>query len=172
MKFLLSALICFYCFSDGIYDYQLNDIDGNIINLSDYQGKKILFVNTATNSEYVNEYAGLEALYQKFKDSLIIIATPSNAYGNEPLDNDSIKAFVMNNYNIHYILASKTNVTGDSIEPVYKWLTDSSMNHVFQNPVNGDFFKYLADEDGNMIAIFDGSTDPMDNQIQSLIQNQ
>lgn len=172
MKYLVLLLLCSIAFSDNIYDYQINDIDGNTLNLSDYHGKKILFVNTATNSQYVNQYADLETLYQKFKDSLVIIATPSDAYGNESLENDSIKSFVLNNYSVHYILAAKATVTGDSIEPVYKWLTDSSLNHVFENPVNGDFFKYLVDQDGNMVGVFDGSINPMDSTIQKLITNQ
>lgn len=172
MKYLLFLLIFSITISDNIYDYQISDIDGNTLTLSDYRGKKMLFVNTATNSQYVNQYADLETLYQKFKDSLIIIATPSNSYGNEPLENDSIKNFVLNNYNIHYTLASSGAVTGDSIEPVYKWLTDSSLNHVFENPVNGDFFKYLVDEDGDIIGVFDGSVSPMDSTIQKLITNQ
>jgi glutathione peroxidase len=172
MKILSLFVIAFLGLSYSIYDYQVTDTNGNTINLNDFQGKKILFVNTASNSKYVDQYNNLEQLYQKFKDSLVIIALPSNDFGNEPLDNDSIKSFVMNTYKIHYVLAGKASVTGDSIAPVYKWLTDSSLNHVFHNPVFGDFYKFLVDEHGNIIGLFNGSTDPMDTDIQNLIQNQ
>lgn len=171
MKFI-SLLLCSLILSPGIYDYQVTGIDGNSINLIDFQGKKILFVNTASNSEYVNQYASLEQLYQKFKDSLVIIATPTNDFGNEPLENDSIKSFVLNNYNIHYLLASKTMVSGDSSTPVYKWLTNSSLNHDYNNPVSGDFYKFLVDRNGNIIGLYNSSVDPMDSLIQSLIVNQ
>lgn len=67
-----------------IYTYTLPAADGgNGIHLSDYQDKKILFVNTASNSEYAIQYASLEQLYQRYKDSLVIIAVPSNSFGNE-----------------------------------------------------------------------------------------
>ena len=172
MKILSLLVIAFLGLSYSIYDYQVTGTDGSAINLNDFQGKKILFVNTASNSKYADQYTNLEQLYQKFKDSLVIIAIPSNDFGNEPLDNDSIKSFVMNTYNIHYTLAAKTSVAGDSIAPVYKWLTDISLNHIFNNPVHGDFYKFLVDENGNIIGLFNGSTDPMDINIQNLIQNQ
>ena len=169
IKLLVVALLFL---SDGVYDYQMTDISGNQINLSDFQGKKILFVNTATNSEYVDQYASLEQLYQKYKDSLVIIATPSNSFGNEPDSNSDIKNFVDSQYNIHYILAAKSDVAGDSIPAVYQWLTQKNLNQYFQNPVHGDFFKFLVTSNGEMIGIFAPSVDPMDSTLQTVIQTQ
>jgi glutathione peroxidase len=150
---------------DGIYDYQLTDIDGGTVNLSDFQGKKILIVNTAGNSEYAGQYGSLEQLYQKYSDSLVVIAIPSNSFGNEPQDNDSIRENVMNNYNIHYILTSKVDVTGDSSSPLFQWLSANSQ------PVNNDFCKFLISAQGDIIGTFDGSIDPMNPIIQDMIQN-
>jgi glutathione peroxidase len=156
----------------SIYDYTINDVDGNVINLNAFQGKKLLFVNTASDSKYAAQYASLEHLYQTYKDSLVIIAVPSNDFGNEPLSSDSLKSFVIDHYDIHYILGSKTSVTGTDIIPVYHWLTDVSLNHVYNNSVNGDFYKFLVDETGNIIGLYSGSVDPMDSTLQNQIKNQ
>jgi glutathione peroxidase len=163
LKFAL-LLSSFFLF-DGIYDFQLVDIDGNTINLSDFQGKKILIVNTASNSEYAGQYGSLEQLYQKYSDSLVIIAVPSNSFGNEPESNDSVKNYVMNNYNIHYILTSKMDVAGDTIAPLFQWFADTSQS------VNKDFFKFLISEQGDIIGVFDETIDPMNAIIQDMIQN-
>ena len=151
---------------DGIYDYQLTDINGNTINMSDFQGKKILIVNTATNSKYAGQYASLEQLYQTYSDSLVVIAVPSNSFGNEPNSDDSIKTYVMNTYNIHYILTSQLNVVGDSSAPLFQWLEANN-----QSP-NNDFCKILISDSGQVIGAFDGSVDPMDPMIQDMIKNQ
>lgn len=172
MNIYASLLTCLLVFSPVIYEYSITDINGNTIHLSGFNGKKILFVNTATNSAYANQYGRLEQLYQLHKDSLVIIALPSNSFGNEPNENDSILSFVQSHYDIHYILASKINVTGDSIAPLYQWLTQSSENGAFDNPVHGDFYKYLVNREGQLIAVSAGMTDPMDSVIQKLIQTQ
>ncbi len=172
-----------YCFPDNaayrtnysdtsvIYNLSLNDIDGNPIDLHQFQGKKILIVNTATGSSYVNQYASLEQLYQKYKDSLVIIAIPSNSFGNETGDNASIKDFVMNNYNIHYILAQKMDVTGESQSSLYSWLTHIEQNNMLSNDVQGDFFKFLADQSGRLVGAFMPSVDPMSDDMQGVITN-
>src|SRR6185437_10574758 len=109
-----------------IYSFSVTGIDGTAINFSDFQGKKVLIVNTASNSSQVDQYGQLEKLYQQYKDSLVIVAIPSNSFGNEPNDNATIQSFVMNNYNIHYLLASKTDVLDSSHSPLYSWLTDKT----------------------------------------------
>jgi glutathione peroxidase len=168
---LLFALLT-YPGLNGIYDYQITAIDGSIIHLGDFAGKKILFVNTATNSDYVDQYGSLETLYQKFKDSLVVIAVPSNSFGHEPDSNQAIRDFIMSHYNVHYIIAAKMNVAGDSIEPVYQWLADSTLNQSVQNPVNGDFYKYLVNGSGRITGVFSEAVDPMDTSFQQTIQNQ
>lgn len=172
IKTILLFSMLLYQSLTGIHDYQVTAIDGTVVNLSDFAGKKILFVNTATNSEYVGQYGSLEELYQKYKDSLVIIAVPSNSFGNEPDSNEAIQSFISTNYNVHYIIASKMNVAGDSVAPVYQWLTDITVNQTFQNPVNNDFYKYMVDEQGQIIGAFTESVDPMDTVIQNLIQTQ
>jgi glutathione peroxidase len=164
--FMLGSL-----FVTGIFDYSFIDINNQQINLSMYQGKKMLFVNTASNSVYTNQYTSLEQLYQKYKDSLVIVAFPSNDFGNEPGTNAQIEDFVQNNYQTHFILASKVVVTGTEQIPIYQWLTQAINNGMVSNTINNDFFKFLIDGTGHLIGVFDSGTDPMSETIQSAIIN-
>ena len=163
--------LSFFLFN-SIYDFQVTDIDGNTINFSDFQGKNILIVNTASQSSYVNQYAELEQLYQSYKDSLVIIAIPSNSFGNETGNDSTIKSFVTVNYSIHYWLGSKMEVNGDSISPLYQWLTKRTLNNVMDNPADSDFFKYFIDKQGNLRGVFGTNISPLDSLIQNLIVSQ
>jgi glutathione peroxidase len=153
----------------SIYTLTASSIDGSTMNFSSFQGKKILIVNTATGSEYVSQYVGLEQLYQQYKDSLVIIAFPSNSFGHEPGSNASIDSFVNNTYHIHYILGAKLNVVGESEAAIYQWLTQQTQNGMLNSTVQGDFQKYLVDTDGKLIAVFSPDVDPMNQLVQNAI---
>jgi len=152
-----------------IYSFSVTGIDGTAINFSDFQGKKVLIVNTASNSSQVDQYGQLEKLYQLYKDSLVIVAIPSNNFGNEPGNNEAIKSFVMDNYHIHYLLAAKMDVTDSTQSPLYSWLTDKTQNEMMNNRVKNDFTKFLIDSSGRLIGFFDGSVDPMTDEMTSAI---
>src|SRR5882672_9079035 len=118
LLFLLVSIISF----NNIYDYSVADIDGNTINLVQFKGKKILLVNTSSNSRYTSQYKSLEQLYQKYKDSLVIIAIPSNSFGHEPSTNALVKQFLVKNYKSHFIIAQKMDVAGINQSSLYNWL--------------------------------------------------
>jgi len=155
----------------GIYDYKMKDINGNDLSLDNFRGKWILIVNTASYSKYSEQYGSLEKLYQQHKDSLVVIAVPSNSFGHETGDNYSIKKFVTGKYNAHFILAQKTEVSGTNQEPIYNWLTQQNQNGVMSNRIKNDFYKFLIDKSGNLVGVFDSSVDPMSADIQSAISN-
>lgn len=163
---LITILFIFSYFNDNAYSFSI-PTSGGAINLSDYQGKYILIVNTATNSQFVDQYAKLETLYQRFKDSLVIIAVPSNDFGNETNDDSTIQNFVLNTYNIHYLISFKTTVSGNNIAPLFNWLTSISENNRMNCPVVNDFQKYLIGKDGNLIGIFNSAVDPLSDQMQN-----
>jgi len=152
------------------YQLSFKDNLGNTVNFSGFAGKKILIVNTASESKYVSQYASLEQLYEKYQDSLVVIAFPANDFGKEP-GNDSAIASYVAQYNIHFILAAKVVVTGPNIDPVYSWLTDVTQNGTLSNPVPGNFFKFLLNGNGTIIGLFAGQVDPMDSTIQQAITN-
>jgi len=155
----------------SIYTITSENIDGGQINFSSFQGKKILIVNTASNSPYVSQYTGLEQLYQQYHDSLVVIAFPSNSFGNEPGTNQEIKNFVMSTYNVHFLLGAKVPVTGVQKPAIYQWLTQQVQNGMMNSDVLYDFQKYLIDDDGTLIAVFGSNIHPMDSTIQNAITN-
>ncbi len=164
-----AILLGLFCTSVSIYSISVNDIDGTVINLSVYEGKKILIVNTATQSRHVGQLAMLEQLHQLYGDSLVIIAIPSNSFGKEPLDNNAIKSFVQSQFNIHFILAAKSNVIGTEKPAIYNWLTEQSQNGTMNNTMYGDFQKFLIDKDGKLMGVFAPIISPMDISIQQAI---
>ncbi len=172
MNKILSLLVGFTLVTTTIYDFSVKDIDGNNISLEQFRGKKILFVNTASNSSYTNQYASLEQLYQKYKDSLVIIAVPSNSFGNEAGTNSAIKEFVKNRYHAHFIITEKSIVAGESQTPLYAWLTHIEQNGMMNNAVGDDFYKFLVDGSGKLVGGFVSSVDPMSKAVQDAITNQ
>ena len=162
IKLIASQLISFYSLS-------LNDTNGQPIPFSSFQGKKVLIVNTGINTADSVQYGKLEQLYQKYKDSLVIIAVPSDDFGHAPVSNGSIRNFVYSRYNIHYILAAKSSVKGSSISSLYNWLANQSQNGSMSIGVRSDFYKYLINNDGLPVAIFNRSVDPMSDEVQNAI---
>jgi glutathione peroxidase len=154
----------------SLYDLSLPDAAGGTISLSNFRGKKILLVNIATSSRYTSQLASLEQLYQKFKDSLVIIAVPSNSFGHEPRDNSQIEQYLSSEFGVHVIVAGKANVAGSGQHPVFDWLTHRAENTAMDNTINNDFWKFLIDERGHLIGAFVSSVDPMSNAVQTAVQ--
>lgn len=155
----------------SVYSLSFNDIDGNNVSFSSFSGKKILIVNTATQSSYTPQLTSLENLYQRHKDSLVIIAFPSNDFGKEPRTNAEIKSFIDSAYNVHFLLGAKINVSGASVSPVFNWLLNGSMNGTMNGQVTGNFTKYLINKDGKLIGVFASQIDPLSPEIEAAIQN-
>ncbi len=146
----------------SIYSLQFQDINGATQSMSQYQHKKILLVNIASASSKVNQLADLQYLQQQYGDSLVIIGFPSNSFGNEPKTNVEIKQFCESNYGITFLLASKSMVSGSSMQPIYHWLTNVTENGSLGDAVRGDFQKFLINKDGELVGFFSGSTRPVD----------
>jgi glutathione peroxidase len=155
----------------SIYSLSVNTISGETIKLSEFKGRKILIVNTASKGRFYQQYGELEQLHQKYKDNLVIIAFPSNDFGNEPETEKMIAENLRKSFNIHYILGNKVSVKGDRISPLYGWLSWSWQNGVMDNTITQDFCKFLIDTDGNLIGVFNGGVSPLSNQIESAIAN-
>lgn len=170
MYTILFSILTFFT-SPDIYSFSVPAIGGgSSINFSDFRGKKILIVNTSSNSSFTAQYGRLEQLYQQYKDSLVIIAIPSNDFSHEPGSEPSIQTFVQNAYSIHYLLAGKTGVSGAGQSDLYKWLTTRDENGAMSSTVLYDFQKYLIGSDGHLIGYFTGAMDPMDATIRNAIQ--
>lgn len=159
MKLLL-LLLGWWMMPDNIYTLQFTDIDGNTISMSQFQGKKILLVNIATGSSRVGQLAQLQQLHEQHGDSLVVIGFPSNSFGHEARNNAGIKQFCTTNYSTGFLLAQKISVNGESIHPVYNWLTKLSENGMIDQIVGNDFQKFLVDETGKLVGAFAPSVNP------------
>src|ERR1041385_1062727 len=109
----------------SLYDFKVKNIEGKDFSFSQYKGKKILIVNTASECGYTYQYEGLEKLYEKYKDKVVLVGFPENNFGQqEPGTNDEIKEFCKKNYKVTFPMMSKVSVKGGDIAPLFKWLIE------------------------------------------------
>ena len=106
-----------------IYDYKIKSLEGGTIDFSQYRGKKILIVNTASKCGYTPQYAGLEKLYEQYKDKLVVIGFPSDNFGGQEYQDDKeIASFCQKNYGVTFPLTTRVDVKGGNITPIYQYL--------------------------------------------------
>ena len=157
--------------SKSIHSFQVESLEGSTINLSDFKGKKILIVNTASECGYTPQYKELQQLYDAYREKLVVIGFPCNDFGQqEPGDNAAIKSFCTKNYGVTFPLAAKTTVKGSSIAPIYAFLTRKVNNGVMDAEINWNFNKFLLDENGVLLQKFGSSVKPMSQEIITLLQ--
>lgn len=150
----------------SIYGFKVTALDGGTIDFASFKGKKILIVNTASECGFTPQYEGLEKLYEKYKDKLVIVGFPANNFGSqEPGTNDEIGAFCKKNYGVTFPMAAKISVKGDDAAPIYKWLCHKSENGVLDAEVGWNFNKFLLDENGKLLAHFESKVEPMSEEI-------
>lgn len=152
----------------SIYNFKVAALNGGTIDFADFKGKKILIVNTASKCGYTPQYEGLETLYEKYKDRLVVIGFPANNFfRQEPGSNESIEAFCKQNYGVTFPMAAKISVKGKDIAPVYQWLCNKNENGVMDAKISWNFNKFLLDENGKIIAHFKSKVKPMSEEIVS-----
>jgi glutathione peroxidase len=152
----------------SIYDFKVEALDGTTIDFASFKGKKILVVNTASQCGYTSQYEGLEALYKKYQDKLVIVGFPANNFGGqEPGSNSEIKEFCKKNYGVSFPMAAKVSVKGDDVAPIYKWLCSKSENGVLDAEIGWNFGKFLLDEKGDLITYYPSKVTPMSEELTS-----
>lgn len=154
----------------SIYDLSFDDISGNKVNLSDFKGKKIMFVNTASECGFTGQYTELQELHEKYGDKVVLIGFPCNQFGGqEPGSEAEVKSFCQKNYGVTFLMASKIDVKGANQHPVYQWLTSKDQNGVDNSTVMWNFEKFIVDENGNLVDHFKSPVTPMSDKIISII---
>ncbi len=145
-----------------MHEFTLNSIDGRPAPLAAYQGKVILIVNVASRCGFTPQYAGLEALYEKYKDrGFAILGFPANNFGGqEPGTNEEIKTFCSTKYNVTFPMYSKISVKGDDQAPLYRFLTDKEANPATGGEIQWNFTKFLVDKSGEVVARFEPKVTP------------
>ena len=157
----------------SIYDFTVIQGDGKSVSLKQYSGKVLLIVNTASKCGFTSQYAGLQKLYDKFKDSgFIVLAFPCNQFASqEPGDDASIQKFCKLNYDVTFPVFSKIAVNGEKADPLFKYLKNAAPGFI-TNSIKWNFTKFMIDRKGIPIARFAPATKPMklENSILSTIK--
>ncbi|APY09438.1 glutathione peroxidase [Winogradskyella sp. J14-2] len=150
----------------SIYDIEINSLAGKPIKLSEFKGKKILFVNVASKCGFTPQYRALQELSDSYKDKLVVIGNPCNQFGGqEPGNADEIQEFCKVNYGVTFLITEKIDVKGSNQHPLYKWLTSKRLNGKQNSTVKWNFQKYLIDEHGEFIDYFYSITKPTNSRI-------
>ena len=152
--------------ASSVHEFTLNSIDGKPAPLSAYEGKVVLIVNVASRCGFTPQYAGLEALYEKYKDrGFTILGFPANNFGGqEPGTNEEIKTFCTTKYNVTFPMYSKISVKGDDKAPLYQFLTATG------GEIQWNFTKFLVDKDGKVVARFEPKVTPDSPDVASAIE--
>lgn len=154
--------------SSSIYDIEIASITGQMIDLSQFKGKKILFVNVASECGFTPQYADLQKLHLLYNDKLVVIGVPCNQFGGqEPGSSEEIQKFCQVNYGVDFLITEKIEVKGANQHPLYQWLTKKELNGKMNSSVKWNFQKYLIDENGQFIDFYYSITKPMSNKITS-----
>ena len=157
----------------SIYDFTMKSIDGQPVSLKTYSGKVVLLVNVASRCGFTPQYAGLEALYEKYKDrGLVIVGIPANNFGSqEPGTNEEIKKFCSPKYNVTFPMMAKVSVLGEDKTPLYQFLTDKSQDPQFGGDIKWNFTKFLFDRKGNLLARFEPNVTPDSPEVQTAVES-
>lgn len=150
----------------SIYDIAINSISGKPIALSEFKGKKILFVNVASECGFTKQYKDLQKLSDSYPGELVVIGSPCNQFGKqEPGDASQIQEFCELNFGVTFLLTEKIDVKGSKQHPLYKWLTSKDLNGKKSSSVKWNFQKYLVGDKGDLIDYYFSITTPMSSKI-------
>ena len=150
----------------NMYNFAINSLTGEKIDLNQFKGKKILFVNVASECGFTPQYKDLQKLHETYKNKLVVIGLPCNQFGNqEPGSATQIKSFCEKNYGVDFLITEKIDVKGENQHPLYAWLTQKEKNGLMDSSVKWNFQKYLVDENGKLIDVFYSITTPLSEKI-------
>ncbi|OLN21514.1 glutathione peroxidase [Domibacillus antri] len=171
----------------SIYDFSAVAMNGKEISLSDYRGKTVLIVNTASQCGFTFQFEDLQRLYDRYKEKdFIILGFPCNQFANqEPDDNDKVQSFCMLKYGVSFPMFQKINVRDDNAHPLFTYLAaakpfegfdtshpvakvlipllnEKHPEYLIGNSIKWNFTKFLIDKNGNVVKRFEPTTDPID----------
>ena len=143
-----------------VHDYSAKTIDGEDRKLSDYKGKVMMIVNTASKCGFTPQYQGLEKVFREFRArGLVVLGFPCDQFGHqEPGDEEEIKNFCSLNYDVKFPLFSKIDVNGANTHPLYKYLKKEAKGLLGSESIKWNFTKFLVGKDGKVLRRY-ASTD-------------
>lgn len=157
-----------------VLDHKMKSLDGKEVDLSKYQDKVLLIVNTASKCGATPQYKDLQALHEKYKDQgLVVLGFPCNQFaGQEPGTALQISEFCTKNYGVTFDMFDKVDVNGDNAADLFKYLTAQDAKPVSAGPVKWNFEKFLIDRDGNVAARFPTRQKPQSPEVVTAIETE
>ena len=151
------------------FDFNIRDINEEVLDLSQYKNKTILLVNVASNCGFTKQYSELQELYEKYKDKgLVVLGVPSNQFGGqEPGSNIEIKDFCETNFDITFPMTSKFDVKGKNAHPIYLW---AKKNYGKSTVPKWNFHKILINKEGKIEDTYSSFTNPTSKKIINIIE--
>ncbi len=151
------------------YDFKINSITGDQIDLKDFKGKPILIVNTASYCGFTKQYNDMQELWEKYRDrGLIVLGVPSNSFNQEKSDNSAVKEFCEVNFNINFPLTEITDVKGDNAHEIYKW---AKANYGKSAVPKWNFYKILINKEGKIEDTYASLTSPTSKKVTKKIES-
>ncbi len=152
------------------HDFTFENIDGGPLPLSDFAGKTVLLVNTASMCGFTAQYEALQAVYDKYRDAgLVVLGVPSDDFGGQEYDSaDEIKQFCEINYGITFPMTDKVRVKGDNAHPYYQWVAAQGRMKL----PRWNFYKHVIDADGNLVEWFASTTSPDSSKVIDAIEKE
>ena len=166
-KLLISSLLFL---QTSIYEHSIPLVDNSHLHLSSCQGKKLLFVNIATGSEYIGQLEELQQLQLQYNENLVIVIIPSNSFGKEHLSDQQIKDFFESKNSWNILVGRRASVVGADISPLYHWLCSINENGMMESIVKYDFQKFLVEENGKLVGVFSGQVSPLALELKDAIE--
>ena len=151
------------------YDFNFKGLDGNQINLKDYNDKIIVVVNVASRCGYTPQYSGLQKLWSEYKNDLVVIGVPTNNFKQEPKSNSDIKKFCETNFGVTFPMSEKVDVIGINAHPFFKW---AKKNHGIAAIPKWNFHKIIIGKNGKVIDTFASFTKPNSSKFLSVIEKE
>lgn len=157
--------------SPAVIDQTVTTLGGESLDLASFRGHPMLIVNTASKCGYTPQYAGLQKLYERYKDrGLVVIGFPSNDFGGqEPGSAAQIGEFCRINYGVTFPMMAKVHAKGPDMAPIYRTLTERTPDGI-RGEIRWNFTKFLVDADGQVVARFESAVKPEDPQVIAAIE--
>ncbi|MCI1191706.1 glutathione peroxidase [Calidifontimicrobium sp. SYSU G02091] len=145
-----------------VYDFEAVSIDGQRADFASQRGKVLLIVNTASQCGFTPQFAGLEALWQRYRDrGLVVVGFPCNQFGGQdPGSNAEIGAFCQKNYGVSFPMMAKVDVNGANAHPLWKWLKAEAPGLLGSEAIKWNFTKFLVGRDGRVIKRYAPTDSP------------
>ena len=152
-----------------LYDFKIESITGEVIDLNEFQNKVVLITNTASYCGFTKQYSDLQKLWQKYKEEgLIVLGVPSNSFNQEKSNEKDVKDFCEVNFNINFPITKITEVKGEDAHEIFKW---AKKNYGKSAVPKWNFHKILINKKGKVEDTFASFTNPMSNKITSKIES-